>query len=435
MQTSLHVIANAAIKDKTKRFCSLYSLFNRVLLEKAYLKLNKDAATGIDEVTWEEYGRNLSENLIKLEERLKQKRYWPQYIMRVLIPKPNGKKRPLGISILEDKIVQQLAADILNALYEPLFLPCSYAYRPNRSPKQAVQSLRDELGKKYVWVVEADIKGFFDHLDHDWLLKMLQTRVNDRAFIELMRRFLKSGVLCSDHTVVFPEEGSPQGSIISPVLANIYLHYVLDDWFKREFKRKRTEGVFMIRYADDFVMAFRYHKDAARFYKELDLRLKKFNLETAKEKTRKIMFNRLDKERSETFTFLGFEFRRSLSLKGKKDVITTLMHRDKLKKAVDEFKVWCKKFRNRRMAWIMGMVKSKIAGIINYYCLPGNSIRHKELVILFQRTLFYWLNRRSERRSYNLKTFHIMWEQFFEGKRKEKLRNEGIQLSFVNVLL
>lgn len=435
MQTSLHVIANAAIKDKTKRFCSLYSLFNRVLLEQAYLKLNKDAATGIDEVTWEDYGRNLSRNLIELEERLKQKQYWPRYTKRVLIPKPNGKKRPLGISILEDKIVQQLAADVLNALYEPLFLPCSYAYRPDRSAKQAVQALREELDKKYAWVVEADIKGFFDHLDHDWLLKMIQTRVNDKAFTELIRRFLKSGILCGDSTTIFPEEGSPQGSIISPVLANIYLHYVLDQWFEKEFKCKRTEGVFMIRYADDFVAAFRFHTDAARFRKELDLRLHKFKLETAEDKTRKFMFNRLDKDRSETFTFLGFEFRRSLNAKGKRDVVTTLMDRKKLKKAVDEFRIWCKKFRNRRIAWIMGHVKSKIQGIINYFSLPGNVFRHKELVKLFQRTLFYWLNRRSERKSYNWKAFYCMWDYFFEGKRKEKLRNEGIQLSFVKMLL
>jgi group II intron reverse transcriptase/maturase len=435
MQTSLHVIANEAIKDKAKRFCSLYSLFNRVLLEKAYQKLNKDAATGIDEVTWEDYGRNLPRNLIELEERLKQKRYWPRYTKRVLIPKPNGKKRPLGISILEDKIVQQLAADILNALYEPLFLPCSYAYRPDRSAKQAVQALREELDKKYVWVVEADIKGFFDHLDHDWLLKMIQTRVNDKALTELIRRFLKSGILCSDNTTIFPEEGSPQGSIISPVLANIYLHYVLDQWFEKEFKCKRTEGVFMIRYADDFVAAFRFHTDAARFRKELDLRLNKFNLETAEDKTRKLMFNRLDKDRSKTFTFLGFEFRRSLSAKGKKDVVRTLMARKKLKKAVDEFRIWCKKFRNRRIAWIMGHVKSKIQGVINYFSLPGNVHRHKELVTLFQRALFYWLNRRSERKSYSWKTFYCMWDHFFEGKKKEKLRNEGIQLSFVKMLL
>lgn len=184
-------------------------------------------------------------------------------------PKPNGKKRPLGISILEDKIVQQLAADILNALYEPIFLPCSYAYRPGRSAKLAVQELREELDKKYIWIVEADIKGFFNHLDHDWLLKMIQTRVNDTAFTELIRRFLKSGVLSSDQTIIFPQECSPQGSIISPVLANIYLHYVLDLWFGKEFKCKENEGAFMVRYADDFVAAFRYHKDAARFHFDL----------------------------------------------------------------------------------------------------------------------------------------------------------------------
>lgn len=435
MQTSLHVIANAASKDKTKRFRSLYSLFNRVLLEKAYRKLNKDAATGIDEVTWEDYGQNLMENLIALEERMKQKRYWPQYIKRILIPKPNGKKRPLGISILEDKIVQQLAADILNALYEPVFLPCSYAYRPGRSAKQAVQELREELDKKYVWIVEADIKGFFDHLDHDWLLKMIQTRVNDNAFTELIRRFLKSGVLSSDQTIIFPQEGSPQGSIISPVLANIYLHYVLDLWFSKEFKCKENECAFMVRYADDYVAAFRYHKDASRFHKEMKTRLLKFNLEIAEDKTRKVMFNRLNKDRSETFTFLGFEFRRSISVFGKRDVVTTLMDRNKIKKAVNEFKIWCRKYRNRRIAWIMGHVKSKLDGIMNYFSLPGNALRHKELVVLFQRTLYYWLNKRSERRSYNWKAFYCVWDQFIGGKQRTKSSNNDVQLSFVNLLM
>jgi group II intron reverse transcriptase/maturase len=435
MQTSLHVIANAASKDKAKRFRSLYSLFNRVLLEKAYRKLNKDAATGIDEVTWEDYGQNLMENLIALEERMKQKRYWPQYIKRILIPKPNGKKRPLGISILEDKIVQQLAADILNALYEPVFLPCSYAYRPGRSAKQAVQELREELNKKYLWIVEADIKGFFDHLDHDWLLKMIQIRVNDNAFTELIRRFLKSGVLSSDQTIIFPQEGSPQGSIISPVLANIYLHYVLDLWFGKEFKCKENGCAFMVRYADDFVAAFRYHKDAARFHKEMETRLQKFNLEIAEDKTRKVMFNRFNKDRSETFTFLGFEFRRSISVFGKRDVVTTLMDRNKIKKAVNEFKIWCRKYRNRRIAWIMGHVKSKLDGIMNYFSLPGNALRHKELVVLFQRTLYYWLNKRSERRSYNWKAFYCVWDQFIGDKQRTWSSSEDVQLSFVNLLM
>ena len=428
MQTSIHVIANAAEKNRTKRFQSLYSLFNRVVLEKAYWKLNKDAATGIDQVNWKEYGSKLTENLIDLEDRLKQKRYWPRFIKRIEIPKPNGKKRPLGISVLEDKIVQQVAADILRALYEPLFLPCSYGYRPERSAKDAVMAVREEIRNKYTWVVEADIKGFFDHLDHDWLLKMLQTRINDKAVIELIRRFLKAGVLCRDQSIEYPEQGSPQGSIISPVLANIYLHYVLDLWFETVFKKTCKGEAFLVRYADDFVTSFRYHEDAARFYKELESRLKKFMLDLAKEKTRKFMFNRFNKDRSEPFTFLGYEFRQTSSRNGK-DIVSTIMSRKKLKKAITEFKAWCKEFRNRRIAWIMERVKSKLTGINNYFNLPGNTKRHRELTTLFQRTLYYWLNKRSERKSYSWKTFFIMWRQFF-GDRRSILINQGFQLSF-----
>jgi group II intron reverse transcriptase/maturase len=433
MQTSIHVIANAAVKDKTKRFQSLYSLFNRVVLEKAYWKLNKDAATGIDQVSWKEYGSNLSENLIDLENRLKQKRYWPRFIKRIEIPKPNGKKRPLGISVLEDKIVQQVAADILRALYEPLFLPCSYGYRPERSAKDAVMAVKEEIRNKYTWVVEADIKGFFDHLDHDWLLKMLQKRINDKAFTELIRRFLKSGVLCADQSIEYPEQGSPQGSIISPVLANIYLHYVLDLWFGTVIKKSCKGEAFLIRYADDFVAAFRYHDDAARFYRELEPRLNKFKLELSKEKTRKIMFSRFNKERSESFVFLGYEFRQTSSHNGK-DIVSTIMSRKKLKKAVTEFKAWCKEVRNKRIAWIMERVKSKITGIVNYFNLPGNTKRHRELTTLFQRTLHYWLNKRSERKSYSRKTFRIMWRQFF-GDRRSILINQGFQISFIKDLL
>jgi RNA-directed DNA polymerase len=216
MQTSLHVIANAARRDKNKRFRSLYSLFNRVLLEEAFRKLNRKSASGVDEVTWQEYESNLEENLIDLEERLKQKRYWPRYVKRVYIPKPNGKKRPLGILVLEDKIVQQLATDILMALFEPLFLDCSYAYRPNRSAKQAVSDLHYNIQQEYVWVVEADIKGFFDHIDHLWLLKMVEKRVNDRAFIGLISRFLKSGIRLPDGTTEYPEYGTPQGGVSTP---------------------------------------------------------------------------------------------------------------------------------------------------------------------------------------------------------------------------
>jgi len=433
MQTSLHGIASTAINNKTKRFRSLYSFFNRVMLKEAYEKLNKNAASGVDHVTWQEYGTNLDTNLIALETRMKQKRYWPQFVKRVEIPKPNGTMRPLGIPALEDKIVQRVATDILNALFEPLFLPGSYAYRPERSAKMAVTDLQDEIRKKYAWVVEADIKGFFDNLNHEWILKMIKIRVNDNAFIGLIHRFLKAGVMTLQQTVEYPEQGTPQGGLISPILANIYLHYALDLWFKQKVKTECKGEAMLIRYADDFVAAFRLHSEAKRFYKMLAERLKKFSLVLAKEKTRVLQFNRFKKELSKAFVFLSYEFRWIVSRRGF-DSVSVKMYRKKLSRIVNEFSVWCRKNLNRRIAWIMGMVKLKLQGIKNYFNFPGNSLRIRELELLFKRTLFRYLNKRSERKSYNLKTFTIMWNQFLV-KSKEHLTSKVVQLSFVNQLV
>ena len=434
MQTSIHVIANAARRDKSKRFCSLYSLFNRVVLEKAFRKLNRKSVSGVDSVTWKEYESNLEANLIDLEERLKQKRYWPRYLKRVYLPKPNGKKRPIGIPILEDKIVQQVASDILNALFEPLFLDCSHAYRPDRSAKQAVADLQHEIRYMYTWVVEADIKRFFDRIDHEKLLKMVEQRVNDKAFVGLLRRFLKAGILMPDGTKEYPEFGTPQGGVVSPVLANIYLHYVLDLWFERRFKAQCKGHSVLTRYADDFVTAFRLHEDAAKFLKALRERLVEFGLEVAKDKTRKLMFSRFDRFRSETFGFLGYEFRRSLSKLGKADCVTTKMCRKRLCRTVNDFAQWCRGHRDRRIAWIMGMVQAKLTGIRNYFGLPGNSERMKEVETLFQRKLYFWMNRRSERKSYNKKTFMIMWKQFMY-KKSRRLVSDGIQMNFLSSLV
>jgi group II intron reverse transcriptase/maturase len=373
-------------------------------------------------------------NLIDLEERLKQKRYWPRYLKRVYLPKPNGKKRPIGIPILEDKIVQQVASDILNALFEPLFLDCSYAYRPDRSAKQAVADLQHEIRYMYTWVVESDIKSFFDRIDHEKLLKMVEQRVNDKAFVGLLRRFLKAGILMPDGTKEYPEYGTPQGGVVSPVLANIYLHYVLDLWFKRRFKAQCKGHAVLTRYADDFVTAFRLHDDAAKFLKALRERLVEFGLEVAEEKTRKLMFNRFDRFRSETFVFLGYEFRRSLSKLGKADCVTTRMCRKRLRRTVNNFALWCRGHRDRRIAWIMGMVKAKLTGIRNYFSLPGNSERMKEVETLFQRKLYFWMNRRSERKSYNKKTFMIMWKQFMH-KKSHRLVSDGIQMNFLSSLV
>ena len=390
--------------------------------------------SGIDAVTWKDYEESLEANLIDLEERLKQKRYWPRFLKRVFLPKPNGKKRPIGIPALEDKIVQQVAADILNALFEPLFLDCSYAYRPDRSAKQAVSDLRQEIRYMYTWVVEADIRSFFDRIDHEKLIQMVEQRVDDRAFIGLLRRFLEAGILMPDGTLEYPELGAPQGGVVSPVLANIYLHYVLDLWFEKKFKPRCKGHAVLKRYADDFVVAFRLHKDAAKLMKKLKERFIEFGLELAEDKTRKLMFNRFDRFRSETFVFPGYEFRRIIGKTTKADCVSTMMCRKRLKRTVDYFARWCRDHRDRRIAWIMGMVKAKLTGIRNYFSLPNNICRMREVETLFQRKLYFWLNRRSERRSYNWRTFFYMWNQFLE-KKSRSLVNQGIQMSFLSSLV
>ncbi|HEX3008096.1 MAG TPA: group II intron reverse transcriptase/maturase, partial [Bacteroidales bacterium] len=313
MQTSLPAIAQAARHDKTKRFRGLYSMLNRNNFLVAFRAIRKGAATGVDGVTYREYERNLSDNLADLENRLKEKRYRAKLVKRVFIPKSNGKLRPLGIPARDDKILQYLVREILQTLFEPLFLDCSYAYRPKRSARIAAENLRDELFGKYSWVVESDISGFFDNVSHDWMLKMLEKRINDKALIGLIRKWLRAGILQPDGAVDYPERGTPQGSIVSPILANIYLHYILDLWFEKEVKNSNGVKATMVRYTDDFTAAFKYHKDTAQFKKKLPIRMKKFNLELAKDKTRKLRFNRFRKEDSEAFTFLGFEYRWKVS--------------------------------------------------------------------------------------------------------------------------
>jgi RNA-directed DNA polymerase len=433
MQTSLPAIAQAARRDKTRRFRGLYSMLNRANFEVAYRALRKDASAGEDGVTYREYGENLNAHLADLEERLKEKRYRAKLVKRVFIPKSNGKLRPIGLPALEEKIVQYVVREILQALFESLFLDCSYAYRPKRSARQAVETLRDGLMSQCVWVVESDISGFFDTIDHTWMVKMLERRINDSALIGLIVKWLRAGVLQPDGAVEYPERGTPQGSIISPILANLYLHYVLDLWFEREMKQTMSGKAVLVRYADDFVAGFKYHKDASRFYRMLPVRLKKFGLEAAKEKTRKLMCNRFRKEESETFDFLGFEFRWIVSQKGK-DIIRLRTSRKKVRRLILDLKQWCKEYRSKRLKWIMGMVKAKLRGLYNYFGVIGNSLSLREIYILYCRTLYRWLNRRSQRESFNLKTFSFILRFHGIVRYRSRLFNEGIQLSLLPFL-
>jgi len=432
MQTSLHGIAEAARQHKRKRFRSLYSCFNRVLLEQSYRELNKDAAAGIDGMTYEEYGRDLQTHLLDLEDRLKRKAYHAKLVRRVFIPKASGGKRPLGIPALEDKVVQNLARRILEALFEPLFLDCSYAYRPYRSARQAVEDLQNEIRQKYVWVVEADIKSFFDTIDHEQLIAMIKTRVDDEAFIRLIRKWLNAGVLNRDGTVDTPSGGTPQGSVISPILANIYLHFVLDRWFDGDVKKNSNGEAHMVRYADDFVAAFRYHRHAASFLRRLPVRLGKFSLKLAPDKTRKLMFNRFQKSVSGVFSFLGFEFRWVSTRKGV-DTVKLRTDSKRMRRIVREFKEWCRKHRQKRIAWIMGMVKTKLRGIRNYFGVVGNSAFLRNLNLIFRKTLYRALNRRSERKSYSWPTFSRIWTMYNVSSLR-RLDNEGYQLSLLPFL-
>ena len=432
MQTSLHFIAQAAQRDKKKRFKSLYSFLNRVTLTDAYHNLNKSAATGVDGVTYEEYGRNLEQNVINLETRLKEKRYFAQVIRRVTIPKSNGKTRPLGISVLEDKLVEYVAAQILETLYEPLFYNHSYAYRPNRSAQQAVLELRNQLMGKYRWVVEIDIKSFFDSIDHELLIKMVEMRVNDSSIIDLIRQWLKAGIEYEDGHVENPERGTPQGGIISPILANIYLHYALDTWFETEVKLHCKMESTLVRYADDLVTAFRSEEDANWFYKALPGQLAKFGLALSEDKTRKLKFTRFDKQNSESFDFLGFMFHWGFSHRGN-DVVLVHTSGKKVRRAISEFTDWIRAYRNKSLRWIMELAKSKLRGHRNYFGIQGNSKRIEQVYRGFVSSLYKWLNRRSQRKSYSWASLQDMLT-FYNVKSSAVLRNNGVQVSFLSLL-
>ncbi len=405
-QTSLRGIAMRAAACKDCRFRNLYRELNEPLLHACWRDLNKNAASGVDGVTAEEYRGNLDSNIAALVEKLKTKRYRAKLVRRHYIPKTKGKMRPLGIPALEDKLVQLACSRILSAIYEQDFVPVSYAYRPGRSARHAVEDLSYNLQLGgYGYVVEADIKGFFDNLDHDWLYRMLEQRVDDKAFLGLIRKWLKAGILETDGKIVHPLTGSPQGGIISPILANIYLHYALDLWFEKVVKRKVAGKAFIVRYADDFVCAFQLQGDASRFFRQLPDRLGKFGLQLAADKTRILRFSRQLPGMERRFTFLGFEFYWFPSRTGK-----MLIHQrtapKKLQAARRRIRRWI--YANRSIdgrKFISGL-KRRLTGHYNYYGIRGNSAA---ITAFYRWTIactFKWLNRRGgKRRSFNWKSF------------------------------
>ncbi|MBF0197929.1 MAG: group II intron reverse transcriptase/maturase [Planctomycetes bacterium] len=365
----------------------------------AFDRLRKKASPGVDNVTWEEYEVNLKGNLEDLVDRLKSKSYRARLIKRKYIPKINGKMRPLGIPVLEDKIIQLAVARILDSIFDGHFHDGSYGYRKNTGAKDAVDELKFSLTfGTFGYVVEADIKGFFDNIDHDWMLRMLEHRINDKAFIGLIRKWLKAGIL-DDGMVINPATGTPQGGIVSPVLANIYLHYALDLWFEKCIKPRCSGKCILVRYADDYVAAFQYKNEAEWFYQKQSERLNKFNLEIAPEKTNLIRFTRFIPNKGESFEFLGFSFQWRPVRSGK-PMVSATTSKKKFTASVATFKEWIKSNRNKRVNVLMRKLKSKLQGYWNYYGIPGNSRALKSMFRQVYELLFKWLNRRSQRKSY-----------------------------------
>ena len=394
---------------KHSRLETLIHYVNYETLSAEHRRQVNGKAVGVDKVTREEYGENLEENLDKLLSRMKRFSYRPQPVRRAYIPKANGKQRPLGIPSYEDKLVQGVMARILNEVYEPRFLDCSYGFRPNKSAHDAIKQVDNLIMfKKVNYILDCDIKGFFDNVDHKWLMKFLEHDIADKNFLRYIVRFLKAGVMESNH-YENTSVGTPQGGLISPVLANVYLHYVLDLWFEKCMKRQLKGESYLVRYADDFIIMTEYENEAQAVYEALKERLTKFGLELAEDKTRILPFGRNSKAK-ETFDFLGF-----LHVNGKtrdgRYTVGHLVSRKKKKLFKANLKKWVKENRNAEFKWFMDRLNRKLIGTNNYYSVSG-AIR--EVRGLFNHAfwvVYKWMNRRSQRRSYTLEKFTEVWNE------------------------
>jgi RNA-directed DNA polymerase len=412
VQTTLQAIALKAEKQPGYRFQNLFGLLNEELLKDSWRYIRKNAAYGVDEVSAKDYELNLDGNIHQLVEDLKQKRYRAKLVLRRYIPKGDGKFRPLGIPATQDKLLQIAVKRILQAIYEQDFLDCSYGSRPNIGALDAVADLTAKLQFENInYVVEADIKGFFDNIGKGMLLDMLAERIDDKAFLWLIKKWLDAGVLDTDGKVLHPETGSPQGGVISPILANVYLHNVLDKWFQKDVIPHCSRKAMLIRYVDDFVCAFEKLGDAERFYAVLGKRLGKYGLELSAEKTRIILFSRFNQPGKTSFDFLGFEFRWGKDRKGRPHVMRRTAPK-RLRKSLERFKEWCKNSRNLRLPELFKLLNAKLRGYYQYYGVIGNARSLQQFFYRVTLLLMKYLNRRSQRHSYSWAEFNQLLEQF-----------------------
>ena len=396
---SLRGIARKAKQAPAHRFRDLSRCLDKTQLQVAFKGLNKKSATGVDGVNYSDYQKNIDSNLDDLIGRLKRQSYKAKLVKRKHIPKSPGKTRPLGIPVLEDKLLQTGTSNILSAIYEQDFYDFSYGYRPKRDARQCADDLtvRMQFGR-FGYVVEADIKGFFNHIDHKMLLAMIAKRVDDKRFLRLIAKWLKAGILEEDGTIEYPEEGTPQGGSVSPILANIYLHHAIDEWFEKYVKPHCGGDAIMCRYADDFVCAFQYKQDAENFYRILPKRLAKYNLQVAEEKTNCIRFSRFAPSLKNSFIFLSFEFYWSRDKSGKVRLFRRI-GRDKRQDAKLKYTEFIKTSRHMKTPLLIEKLTQKLRGYYNYFGVIGN---YRDIYHVYNHVvelLYKWLNRRSGRKS------------------------------------
>ena len=422
METKLERISQMSRENPKMIFTSIGHLINKEMLKSCHETMDGTKAKGIDGVSKEEYEKNLDDNLDKLIDRMKRKAYHPQPARRVEIPKDNGKTRPLSIYCYEDKLVQEALKRILEAVFEPMFYDEMMGFRPNRNCHMALRKLNRMLEREYTnYVLDADIKGFFDHLDHGWIIRFVESRIKDPNIIRLIRVMLKAGIM-KDYVFEETEEGSGQGSVCSPVLANIYMHYVLIWWFKERIQPTLAGFSGLVVYADDFVVCFQYKDEAEAFYKKLGERMEHFGLSLEKEKSRLIEFGRYAESnrrksgtgKPETFTFLGFTHYCSHAKSGKFRV-KRKTSRKKFNKKLKEMHALL-----REMVVVIGLpikdvikkLNQILVGYYHYYGITDNAEMLSNFKFRVTQILFKCLNRRSQKKSYNWDEFNDLLKDF-----------------------
>ena len=418
MGVALERIRLAVRRERKGKLTALYHhIYNIDFLREAYLRLKRDAAPGVDGETWQDYGQALEANLQDLSGRLRRGAYRAPPVRRVYIPKPDGRQRALGVTAVEDKIVQYVTAQVCSAIWEEEFLGFSYGFRPGRSPHQALDALTVGIeGKRVNWVLDADLRGFFDTLSHEWLEKFIQHRIGDKRVVALIQKWLKAGVL-EGESWTQSDEGTPQGGVISPVLANIYLHYAFDLWVHEWRKRHAHGDLIVVRFADDFVVGFEHRAEAEQFHRDLIERLQKFNLELHADKTRLIEFGRFaaDQRRRRgegkpaTFNFLGFTHICGKTRKGKFAVWRQTIKK-RLRAKLKAIKVELKRRMHDPLPDQGKWLRSVVLGHFRYYGVPRNGPALSEFRYHVMRLWKRALERRSQ-------TGHMTWERLYRLAR------------------